>query len=54
MFKLPEARETSLLLTVRSRVFVKCRFSWQARPELRKMAVEAMAELVASLPAAGT
>jgi hypothetical protein len=54
MFKLPEARETGLLLTVRSRVFVKCRFSWQAVPELRKMTVEAMAELVASLPPAET
>lgn len=53
MFKLPDARETALLLTARSGVFVKCRFSWQARPELRKMAVEAMAELVASLPPSG-
>jgi hypothetical protein len=54
MFKLPDARETALLLTARSGVFVKCRFSWQARPELRKMAVEAMAELVGSLPPAAT
>ena len=54
MFRLPDGRETALLLTARSRVFIKCRFSWQALPELRKMAVEAMAELVASLPPSGT
>jgi hypothetical protein len=53
IFRLPDARETGLLLTVRSQVFVKCRFSWQAQLELRKMTIEAMAELVASLPAAG-